>query len=304
MCQQESPGEPAKKPKITFAEAPKPADEVQYVSPPKTQDRHENAEGKKRCGMCGFKAQGKWVCTYSYSYACPVNDPFLSCNGFASKVRPSKPVQDKPPRLSIPEGVRFLYFGRPRQGERHQGVMTVAYRINPERHEVEIGFAFCSPLDAYNKDRGRSIALDRLKVMVIRAPYLYQPRRVLVEIVQALMTHDFQTAAQVCRAFPSSLVRNQVPSWTKDLAQHPKLQTYTCLTPQAKAMSKLVRGWFNESASVSPEAMRLLDRMIIEGSPVIHRIHTSRRVGGPFDVDRIMARMITDILNLDRQAPK
>jgi hypothetical protein len=156
----------------------------------------------------------------------------------------TKSIQAKPKRLAVPSGIRFIYFGRPRRGERHQGVMTLAWRINEERHEVEIGFAYCSPLDSWAKGKGRSIAMTRLATMVIRAPYLYQPRRVALEIAHALMTHDFQTAAQVCRAFPSSEVRRHVPGWSRDLAK--RLQKENVNTRIEKVWRQMVDRQFKK----------------------------------------------------------
>jgi len=212
-------------------ECGKPVSEIGRVTvpPPEAFDeaaqanhpRHENATGRERCGMCKFKLEGKnrWRCDVIDNFPCfgPGD-----CVSFSLKPRKPRHTQVKPLRLAIPPGIHFLYFGRPRADNRHQGVMTVVWRINEERHQVEVGFSFCSPLDHWVKVKGKCIAIERLDAWPIQMSYLYQPQRLVAEIAQALMEHEFEILAQGSSAFPSSIVRRAVPGWTRGLAKRLK----------------------------------------------------------------------------------
>ena len=206
-------------------ECGKPVSEIGRVTvpPPEAFDEaaHENATEKKRCGMCKFKLEGKnrWWCDVIDNFPCfgPGD-----CASFSLKPRKPRHTQVKPLPLAIPPGIHFLYFGRPRADNRHQGVMTVVWRINEERHQVEVGFSFCSPLDHWVKVKGKCIAIERLDAWPIQMSYLYQPQRLVAEIAQALMEHEFEILAQGSSAFPSSIVRRAVPGWTRGLAKRLK----------------------------------------------------------------------------------
>src|SRR5208337_2831734 len=138
------------------------------------------------------------------------------------------------PRLKIPEGVRFIYFGRPAGNNRHHGVMTVAYQLDKQQRQVSIGFSFCSPKDRWVKTIGQELALRRLKEGIIFAPYLYQPHQLVVQIARALMEHRLLEVNNVCSYYQpvssppqgSGGVARLVPGWVRDLAERlfaPKL---------------------------------------------------------------------------------
>ena len=194
--------------------------------------RHENAAGKKMCGTCGYKIarQGgkkEWYCTHPESFLCPAphsaTGQHICCPGFTPKPRKPRPSQAKPERVVIPAGTRFIYLGRARQGERHQGVMTVAYSVDEKNREVKIGFSFCSPKDPWVKAKGQSIALDQIVGLRLHAPYLYEPKREVVEIAQALMEHRWDWLKYYCaRNWPGGLVIKKVPCWSKALARRLK----------------------------------------------------------------------------------
>ena len=188
-------------------------------------DRHENAAGKRACGTCNWKAKDEWLCTRPDGLRhCPAFDG--ACCAWEKKPRQPRPTQAKPPRLAIPAGVRFIYLGRPRQGERHQGVMTVAYSVCKMPHLIEIGFSFCSPLDSWVKAKGQKLAVERLLKMPITAPYLYEPRRLVFHITQALVEQRFQELSKIVTVDGSEFFApywaSKVPGWSKDFAQRLK----------------------------------------------------------------------------------
>lgn len=168
------------------------------IKPPSKKDpahpRHQHAAAKKMMAM-----------------------PF-----YTKKSKPSP----KPARLAIPEDVRFMYFGAPK-GERkagqpeHQGVMTVAYRVSDKLKIVSIGYSFCSPKDRWVKSRGQSIALQRLENWTIVAHYLYEPRRLVMHIAQALMEHSWVGLVGVIgkSGLHNAKVMETLPSWTHSLAK-------------------------------------------------------------------------------------
>ena len=222
-------------------EAPRvPRPEDDYPTP----DRHKNAVGKALCGACGYKTAVKeWRCTnQDMPFYCPaVQD---SCPNFLKKPFAPRPPQPKEKSLPVPEGVKFLYFGRPKQGSHaHIGVVTIAYRINQVARQIEIGFSCCSPQDSWVKAKGRDIAMTRLATIPINVPYIYHTRQLIVDAAQALMTHDFQTLAQIGRAFPSSQVRRHIPSWTRGLAKWlPLITASDRLGRKMKAIIKAAPG--------------------------------------------------------------
>ena len=195
-------------------------------------ERMENAAGKKMCGTCKWKYGEEWSCQFDPDLPCPApmmdnskTGKFVFCRGYEPKPRKPRPTQAKPERVAIPAGIRFIYLGRPRQGERHQGVMTVAYSVAPKSHMVEIGFSFCSPSDAWIKNKGRELAIKRLRKSPITAHYLYEPKRLVVQIAQALMERRFKELSNVVtldgRAVTPAFF-STAPSWTLALARRLK----------------------------------------------------------------------------------
>lgn len=209
--------------------------------------RHENAAGKKLCGMCGWKAAGKgnWCCT-NRSLGEPLPCPFVSvnlksCPCFAKKfsiTRTQQPKQQISPAVS--PGVQFLYFGRPGLDEgaiwrqlrglgppnRHRGVVTVAYAIAEKSHLVEISFSFCSPEDRWCKATGRRLADQRLGDKYLTVPYLYSPKRTIHEVARAVMKHDWKTLFRIADYTQADLrpFQRSVPGWTRDLAKRLAIQ--------------------------------------------------------------------------------
>ena len=184
--------------------------------------RYDNAFNKQRCGMCVHKSglKGDWTCTLNPYQGVGY---LFDCDSFSEKPHKPHPSQLRSEKLTIPAGVRFIYFGRSRQGERHQGVMTVAYSVDEKNREVKIGFSFCSPKDPWVKAKGQSIALDQIVGLRLHAPYLYEPKREVVEIAQALMEHRWDWLKYYCaRNWPGGLVIKKVPCWSKALARRLK----------------------------------------------------------------------------------
>jgi hypothetical protein len=234
---------------------------------PRKPEKKSVNEAKKMCGMCNFKARGKWLCLYSQSYACPVNDTGVVCVGFLPKPRKPRPSQARPSRLAIPAGVKFIYFGRPRQGDRHQGVMTVAYSVHEKSQTIEMGYSFCSPVDNWIKAKGQDIALRRLNQRAVVANYLYDPRRLVLQITQAMMERKFDSLGNVLFTYPGD-IEASVPSWSKDLARRlkarkvsrvPRLKLFErrSFGPYAD-LAKSAKSCVSESAPVPNEAWGLL----------------------------------------------
>ena len=198
----------------------------------KTTRRPGNAAGKKLCGMCGFKEvpQGIWRCTKrppppTTFYISPA--PEGKCSGFERKEEVVRNLDLGAARPKIPAGVRFLYFGRPTGSNRHRGVMTVAYRVDPMQSQMGVGFSFCSPKDRWIKAIGQDLALRRLKEGIIFAPYLYHPRRLVVQIARGLMERRLIEVNNVCSYYQpvssppkgSGGVARLVPGWAPNLAK-------------------------------------------------------------------------------------
>ena len=118
-----------------------------------------------------------------------------------------RPLQEKKRGLPVPQGVRFLYYGRP-----GPGVVTVAWII-PSPGILHLGFAFCSPGDKWCKIAGRDMALARLLHPLVM-PFLYSPKRTVHETVRAVLTHDFMRLAALA---PGATMWGAVPSWTRRL---------------------------------------------------------------------------------------
>lgn len=254
-----------------YATGPDPRTKVPFpAEPPPIEElladaRHQNAVGKKQCGMCTNRStamvSGKqaWKCTISMggpdrkhpeSLPCPAL--IVGCNAFTAKPIKPLPVQTKPPRVDIPAGVRFIYFGRPRQDERHQGVMTVAYSLDLRNHVVQIGFSLCSLKDQWVKAKGQEIAIHRLLSFPITARYLYEPRRLVVHIAQALLEHRKGEIRSISTGCSNNWLSMQIPSWTLDLARRLKMHAYTGLTPRALTISKCVQAWFQTYRQLGP----------------------------------------------------
>ena len=256
----EKPKKPGRKPEDGCATcecgcSPEHGEQAQTTEP----DRHQNAANKQRCGMCEHKAsmKGDWICTIS-----PASGPCyeFDCGSFSKKPRKIRPFQVKPPRLTIPTGVRFLYLGRARQGERHQGVMTVAYSVCKMAHLIEIGFSFCSPVDSWVKAKGQKLAVERLLKMPITAPYLYEPRRLVLHIAQALMERRIDELSHMVtidgKVMSVPFWEKIVPGWSRTLAQRLKVRTHVCLMPQKFRKLRLSRKGLDEvRASLSESIM-------------------------------------------------
>ena len=235
--------EKPKKPAETELKPKKPpVAEIQYVSPPKGDARHQNAAGKKMCGMCEFRnravaAGNIWRCLKGLE--CPWPEPENPCINYFHRTQKIKPPKKgELPRLTIPPGTRFIYFGRP-----GPGVMTVAYSICEKVHLVEIGFSFCSPKDPWVKSFGQQLAIDRLLKIPITAPYLYEPKRLVLQISQALMERRISEISEMATIdglkMSVSVWEQRVPGWSKDLAQRLKVQTWTCLMPRNTKVNRL-----------------------------------------------------------------
>ena len=191
-----------------------------------TSSRHENAAGKRMCGLCGNKAPGKkWQCMHVGGYPCPngritlQTHPDWICPGFTKKPAKKRSLQPKKKSPSLPEGVKFLYVGAPhgktKKGvPQHQGVVTVAYSIAEKVNLIEISFAFCSPSDHWCKATGRRFALKRLRDSYLTVPYLYDAKRIVHEVTRAILAHDYKRLEILV-----GVVTLHVPSWTKALAK-------------------------------------------------------------------------------------
>ena len=177
----------------------------------------------------------------------------------------------------MPEGVKFLYFGRvqisdfyrPKGGRRahHQGVVTIAW-IETSPGTLHLGFSFCSPEDHWCKATGRNMALARLLTPVV-VPFLYDAKRTVHEIVRAVITHDFMRIAALTPG--ATMIWERVPSWTKDLAK------------------RLMGGTESERRG---NIKRLTKKLIGGPTPFFP----------PFSIPvHILARMMADIAKLDKR---
>lgn len=192
-------------------------------------ERIRIAVGKEQCGLCGYKAVGEWRCKESHisiefgvlaNYSCPFKGV---CPGFSAKPFAPRPPQPKKKGLPVPEGVKFVYIGRPQGGSReHKGVVTVAWKI-ARPGILHLGFSFCSPgdrkkgiaPDPFCKIEGRNYAIESLHNLrghKIVIPFLYSPKRTVHDVTRAVLTHDYALA-------PGVTMWERVPSWTKDLAK-------------------------------------------------------------------------------------
>jgi hypothetical protein len=303
---------------------------TQYVSPPKVEEevdvsflvdkdppnftpplikgnRHENAAGKKLCGMCKSKVavKGDWRCSRFQKvpshniygvlhtrgipvYPCPA--PNGDCAGFEPKPSKPRPPQSKKKPLRIPPGVTFIYIGRPRGDAReHHGVVTVAM-ISPSPGILHLGFSFCSPSDPWCKITGRDLTLARL-INPIKVSYLYSPRQTALEVAKAVMAHDFE----LLRVRLSTPFLAKIPSWTKKLAakieqKKENLKRVQWLISRGQTM--------RVSPPLPPPAGSFFDlrKKVDEKYP---------RGGGEITMTpiHIMIGMFNDILNLPSQAP-
>lgn len=188
-------------------------------------DRHENAAGKKLCGMCRYRAaeKGFWRCSGVpipgkhggvYFHTCPA--PNGKCYGWHSKPSTPRPPPPKKEGLPVDTETKFIYIGRP-----PGGVVTVAYAIAEKSHIVEIAFSFCSPKDRWCKAIGRSLANERLGDRYLTIPYLYSPSRVVREVAEAAIKHDWEVLFCMANYAQSDLrpFKRSIPGWTKNLAK-------------------------------------------------------------------------------------
>lgn len=133
-------------------------------------------------------------------------------------------AQSKKKGLPVPDGVKFLYLGRPSKGVNwshkdweyyQQGVVTVAW-IESSPGVLHLGFSFCSPKDRWCKITGRDMAMARLLTPIV-IPFLYDAKRTVHEVVRAVVTHDFMRLAALTPG--ATMIWERVPSWTMGLAK-------------------------------------------------------------------------------------
>jgi len=265
--------------------------------------RHENAVGKKYCAMCCFKQTGKWACGNIGRFKCPYPESAGACPGFSPKPLRKKGRQGgKKKGRPVPEGIKFVYYGRPthrgpvlgRSSHDHHGVVTMAWII-PEPGVLHIAFSFCSPKDLWCKATGREMALARL-IHPIIVPYLYSPKRIISDVARAVMVHDFRRLAALT---PGAIICGLVPSWTKGLAKHLMGGTarerrsggapISILSTPRRKDGPFSSFCIDEAAEVSPEAWARLGKI------------ARRRFLGAPPIDYslgILARMMADIAAL------
>ena len=264
---------------------------------PKKPERKPEDESKKMCGTCKWKYGEEWSCQFDPDLPCPApmmdnskTGKFAFCRGYEPKPRKPRPTQAKPERVVIPAGIRFLYFGRAKQGERHQGVMTVAYSVCQNPDLIEIGFSFCSPADSWVKDRGRELAVERLLKMPITARYLYEPRRSVFHIVQALMERKFQELSKIVTVDGSEFFApywaSKVPCWSKDLARRLNERKVSGIS-RLKLFERRV-------FSAPPKKKGLSERLLEKYDPRV-----IERARAPFTTAAAVARIKQDLENLE-----
>lgn len=183
-------------------------------------DRHENAAGKKLCGMCCFKQTGKWACGNISRFKCPTEGSG-KCLGFSPKLLRKKDAQGSQKKsLPVPAGVKFLYIGAPKGKTKkgvlqHQGVVTVAW-IESSPGLLCVAFSFCSPADPWYKATGRDMAIRRLNEHSLVIPFLYDAKRTVHEVTRAVLSHDFKRLEVVAK---TRVILIKGPSWTRNLAK-------------------------------------------------------------------------------------
>jgi hypothetical protein len=275
-------------------------------------DRHENAAGKKLCGMCSWKAKGEWRCTNRMygDLSCPLPAQYDICIGFAAKKNDApRPSQKKAKGIcKVPPGVVMMYFGRPsRLASRHHGaighagIITAAVRVKESPNLIEIGFSFCAPSIKVEKSNGQKIkqpepwckvdgrdkALERLVINPLIVPYLYDPLKMARQAVKAMARHDWKRLSQfgiMPAHFP-----DHVPSWTKNLAPVEKKES---VRPHTK-MPTLPDFLFRSLMQKSMEGQPPFDYFIIEETaPVPPEAWECLGKGTPTD---ILGRMLKDI---------
>lgn len=218
------------------------------MSEPKPEDPAKaftEADAKKRCGLCGYKAEGKgnWTCTNLLIGGTGTLLRFPACAGFAQKPSVQRKLQPKKIGLPVPPGVKFIYLGRPMRlipgqpvGSRdHQGVVTVAWLLmDPDT--LHLGFSFCNPgqkgvppgadsggkirvvgrpavpPDSFCKVEGRDIAMKNLYDDPLVYRFLYNRKRAICDVVKAVLSHDKRL-----RQFASVPPLLKAPEWTRDL---------------------------------------------------------------------------------------
>jgi hypothetical protein len=57
----------------------------------------------------------------------------------------------------------FRYFGIPKNGVKHSGIICVASKLDKENYTINMAASFCSKKDVFNKKLARTIATGRLK---------------------------------------------------------------------------------------------------------------------------------------------
>jgi hypothetical protein len=57
----------------------------------------------------------------------------------------------------------FRYFGIPKDGGKHSGIICVASKLDTKNYTISIGVSFCSKKDVFSKKLARTIATGRLK---------------------------------------------------------------------------------------------------------------------------------------------
>lgn len=56
----------------------------------------------------------------------------------------------------------FRYFGIPKNGNKHSGVVCIASKLDKEKNTISMAASFCSKKDVFSKKLARTIATGRL----------------------------------------------------------------------------------------------------------------------------------------------
>lgn len=123
---------------------------------------------------------------------------------------------------------KIMYLGWkggqvPKGKKKHDGVMTVAYRIDREGF-LHFGFVFCSPLDPFSRKEGRKEALKRMRVFPVISKKSPSTKEDLFLLLKFISFHDLKNLivyATVSFKFSNHLNKmlykgnSIIPSWSK-----------------------------------------------------------------------------------------
>lgn len=73
--------------------------------------------------------------------------------------------------MSMPKNPLKVYFVGKRDGEKHDGVMTVATEVQEDGKTLRLGFAFCSKEDRFERKEGRRLAIESLRADRFTMPF-------------------------------------------------------------------------------------------------------------------------------------